>query len=654
MSDSSVSKPPPSKKARTFNSAWLETFPWLKKSEKDGAIRMLCDTCIRAKATNPFTDGCTNFQKSTLTRHQDSKSHADSVKTLQLRTQFQSAMQNVKSKHRIEKSNVLDGYVKQLRTVYCMVKRDVAADIFPDFMHVQVLNGITNVDSYYKRPQVISEFEECIERVVAKQLLDKINASEFIGIMLDETCDITVAKKLAVYVKYIENGEAYTSFLGNECITDSTAAGIETALIDLLKKKGICDECVTKIMGLGTDGASVMTGRLNGLGAKLKRRNKHLVQVHCVAHRLNLAVSQAGKSIDYCKQYHGMIHSIYQFYSDSSVRYDKLRELQTLLYEKVSQITEPTSVRWLSIEAAVKMLFSNYDAIFMALESDDKSPKAVGLFKFISNSLFLLFTAMLIDVLVVIGLLSKTFQKDSVNLSHIRHSVKCAQDTLNAMKDGSDKVNEVLEEIGEVSAPGEKSKYHDLMITDNQPMRHRFSRIRETYIAKLLENLDDRFPLDDLGILSCFDTIFNPSRYPDNVADIPAYGEDELRKINEHYSDLLDTDRTSAHFLYFKHFARGHKQSLSFEAFAKLIIHDCSEQYPDFVLLAKVALVIPVSSAPCERGFSIQNAIKTKVRNRLNPVRLNRLMFIKLVGPEIDHFDFAAAAQYFTDMKDRQ
>ena len=75
-----------------------------------------------------------------------------------------------------------------------------------------------------------------------------------------------------MYAKYIENGKAYTSFLGNEHITDSTVAGIETTLIDLLKKKGICDECVTKIIGLGTDGASVITGRLNGLSAKLKRR----------------------------------------------------------------------------------------------------------------------------------------------------------------------------------------------------------------------------------------------------------------------------------------------------------------------------------------------------------------------------------------------
>ena len=117
--------------------------------------------------------------------------------------------------------------------------------------------------------------------------------------MLGETCDISIHKKLAIYVRYLVDGEASVAFLCNEQITDCTANGIETALIHVLTQKGITDDTVSKLLGLGTDGASVMTGRLNGLGAKLKRRNPKLTQVHCVAHRLNLAASQAGKDINF-------------------------------------------------------------------------------------------------------------------------------------------------------------------------------------------------------------------------------------------------------------------------------------------------------------------------------------------------------------------
>ena len=52
-------------------------------------------------------------------------------------------------------------------------------------MYLQTLNGI-NCD-YYKRPQIVSEFEEIIEKTIGKSLLDKIDQREYLGPMLDET-----------------------------------------------------------------------------------------------------------------------------------------------------------------------------------------------------------------------------------------------------------------------------------------------------------------------------------------------------------------------------------------------------------------------------------------------------------------------------------
>ena len=102
-----------SKKARAFQPGWLGTYPWLRKIESG----MRCDTCLRASASNPFTtaEGCSNYQNSALTRHQDSKTHTDSVKKLQLRSHFATAVQKASSKKFQDSPNV-DRYVKQLRT----------------------------------------------------------------------------------------------------------------------------------------------------------------------------------------------------------------------------------------------------------------------------------------------------------------------------------------------------------------------------------------------------------------------------------------------------------------------------------------------------------------------------------------------------------
>ena len=231
-------------------------------------------------------------------------------------------------------------------------------------MHVQVLNGVSC--DYYKKTEILSEFELCFKNVAEQDLINRINNSPYLVVMLDETCDISVEKKLAIYIRFIENGQATVAFLGNKHITDSEASGIEDALVEFLVSKHICTETLEKVFGLCTDGAAVMTGRLNGLGAKLKRRNAEFVQIHCVAHRLNLAVSQAGKSIESCQSYHSKIHSLYDYYTNSQPRYDRLRELQVLLHGKAQQVAEPTSVRWLSVEACVKKVFTSYDAIVMS------------------------------------------------------------------------------------------------------------------------------------------------------------------------------------------------------------------------------------------------------------------------------------------------
>lgn len=258
----------------------------------------------------------------------------------------------------------------------------------------------------------------------------------------------------------------------------------------------------------------------------------------------------------------------------------------------------------------------------------------------------------MIDILTVIGVLSVTFQKDAVNLSYIRHSVSSTIDTLSDMKTGSNKVNEVLNILGNVPpGPGIKSRYDKVDITDNEQLRNRFNTIRNTYICRLIDNMNDRFPTDILNLLECFDLILNPSRYP-SANQLTNYGTDQLSTLCTFYGNIIHRDRATAHFLQFKHFVKSYS-SLTFENFLKILINDFNDQFPDFSMLAKFSLVIPVSSAPCERGFSVQNSIKTKVRNRLNPIRLNRLMFIKLVGPDLKDFDFVKAVTIFDTIKGR-
>jgi len=57
--------------------------------------------------------------------------------------------------------------------------------------------------------------------------------------------------------------------------------------------------------------------------------------------------------------------------------------------------------------------------------------------------------------------------------------------------------------------------------------------------------------------------------------------------------------------------------------------------FPETIKLANFALSLPVSTAECERNFSLMNIIKTALRNRIGEERLQDLMRVAL-GPALN------------------
>ena len=67
-----------------------------------------------------------------------------------------------------------------------------------------------------------------------------------------------------------------------------------------------------------------------------------------------------------------------------------------------------------------------------------------------------------------------------------------------------------------------------------------------------------------------------------------------------------------------------------------------------------VLLTLPLSTADCERGFSVLKRIKTEVRNSLGPVNLNWAMLVAIEGAPIEEFDFDKCTLLFRSSKKRR
>ena len=90
----------------------------------------------------------------------------------------------------------------------------------------------------------------------------------------------------------------------------------------------------TKLRGIGTDGAATMTGCHDGVVARLKETTPSVIGVHCAAHRLNLASSQAGDAIPYVKKFNNILRQLFDYFDKSAVRSAGLQAIQTLVEEQ--------------------------------------------------------------------------------------------------------------------------------------------------------------------------------------------------------------------------------------------------------------------------------------------------------------------------------
>ena len=71
----------------------------------------------------------------------------------------------------------------------------------------------------------------------------------------------------------------------------------------------------------------------------------------------------------------------------------------------------------------------------------------------------------------------------------------------------------------------------------------------------------------------------------------------------------------------------------------KLYVLYCIFSLQNLLHLAEIMLVIPISSAQCERGFSAQKRIKSDVRSSLHVSTTEDLIRISMEGPELEKFD---------------
>ena len=97
---------------------------------------------------------------------------------------------------------------------------------------------------------------------VVKSNVDKlVQASPFYSLLIDESTDVSNHENL-VYVKLLNDCKPGLHFLKNINVLDGKVETITAAVNLLMEKRNLYKNRMT---GFGSDGASVMTGKNNGV-----------------------------------------------------------------------------------------------------------------------------------------------------------------------------------------------------------------------------------------------------------------------------------------------------------------------------------------------------------------------------------------------------
>ncbi|XP_051997784.1 zinc finger protein 862-like [Xyrauchen texanus] len=404
-------------------------------------------------------------------------------------------------------------------------------------------------------------------------------------------------------------------------------------------------------------------------------------------HRLELAMLSVQKDNAMIRQVYDMLHLVWKTYHFSP---KSMRELKDIGEDLGVDVLVPGGVkgtRWLphvsrALETFLRPGQNDHQGQFTTVHchmdhlagssaNADVAGRATKVKKSIEDGTFVAFCHFLADVFAGITKFSLLLQKNETILPQ----AVCALDNLlvttevmAARPKPGGKLSQFLADLrlqkrqqdeqghGEmpiykfqtVALKGEVSK-----LAEDGTANTKLQRAMEATIKSTVKHLKARF-CSLLGendansattkAVKCFN-IFNYDSWPEDQEELVDHGADDLAFLLDHFSPVLtrngvNTELAKEEFVDLKLLiTRMFKDKTYLNLWELMLTREpYSSEYKNILHLVHILLVLPVSSAVCERGFSSQKRIKSDTRASLHTDTVEDLIRIS-VGPSLEDFD---------------
>ena len=372
------------KRKRNFQDHWQNDREWLVFEEG----KMHCSYCreywgdkidsLNAQA-KLWISGTTNFKVDSLKTHETSKSHMDSSRIALSKKNPTNAPATVAIRQlnaqNIQRLNI------RFRNAHAVAKLDKS---FKDYVWLCKLDKAKGLDigTTYENDMAGRTFAHYISEVETNNTVLLLKKASFFSITIDGATDSGGMEQESLYMHVCVEGAKEQRFLQFIHPKTTSAQDIFKSIVECLESFGIDP---TKIVGITTDGASNMMGVRSGLCTLMKGISPNIIAIHCLAHRLELGVKDAVKSVG-GKLYDRamtMLLGLYYFYNKSPKQKEELKNTFKVLNLQCIIPTRVGGTRWVPhTMKAINIFRKSYKAITAQLDTaSHKNAKAEGLAK---------------------------------------------------------------------------------------------------------------------------------------------------------------------------------------------------------------------------------------------------------------------------------
>ena len=481
--------------------------------------------------------------------------------------------------------------------------------------------------------------------VYHKELCKEIEGADYIAIIADETTDVSNKFQLVIVLRYIIGGKPVERFWKFVNPDGHDANAISHCI---MKELELVIGNENKLIAQSFDGASVMSGRLNGVQKQIKDKYPYANYIHCYAHQMNLIMSKAASMNRQVRTFFANLSAICSFFSNSSQRTQILDEIVQRRLPRASQ------TRWNFHSRGVNTVYEYRRDLITVMETIENrndinlesTLTQACAYKLLLNEInFVFWLTFFHKIMPHVEIIFCQLQKRNIDPVKVRQSLEIFETSIQAIRLQADKIIEEVEheahlENGDEAAPSKRrrtalsecKKREALEVCDTilMEIKSRFQFTGHLVATNLF----------DVKQFESYSNVFPDMYLSEMVKGYPFLDEKRLK------SELEVC------------YSRPELKTISGAVPLLMLIldDDLSETFQETVKLLKLLITMPMSTSEAKQCFSMVKRIKTFLRNTMREDRLTALGMLsceKTFLNNIDNFN-KKVIELFAAKKERR